>query len=65
MRIAAVLHPTKKTKERTEAEDAGAEDGDLVDADEVTELEDEGAVTSGEEAVTSEPDAGPATADRR
>jgi preprotein translocase subunit YajC len=58
--IAAVLPPD----EEDEGEDE-AEDEDLVDADEVTELEDEGAVTSGEEAVTSEPDAGPTTADRR
>ena len=58
--IAAVLPP----EEEDEGEDE-AEDEDVVDADEVTELEDEGAVTSGEEAVTSEPDAGPTTADRR
>ena len=58
--IAAVLPP----EEEDEGEDE-VEDEDLVDADEVTELEDEGAVTSGEEAVTSEPDAGPTTADRR
>jgi preprotein translocase subunit YajC len=58
--IAAVLPP----EEEDEGEDK-AEDDDVVDADEVTELEDEGAVTSGEEAVTSESDAGPTTADRR
>ncbi len=56
--IAAVLPPD-------EEDDEEAEDEDVVDADEVTELVDEGAVTSGEEAVTSEPESGPSTADRR
>ena len=56
--IAAVLPPDDE-------EDEDAEDEDVVDADDVTELEDEAAVTSGEEAVTSEPESGPATADRR
>lgn len=56
--IAAVLPPEEEEEENAEAED-------VVDADDVTELEDEGAVTSGEEAVTSEPESDPATADRR
>lgn len=56
--IAAVLPPD-------EDEDEDAADDDVVDAEDVTELEDEAAVTSGEEAVTSEPESGPATADRR
>jgi preprotein translocase subunit YajC len=43
------------------------EDDDVVDADEVTaaELEDEATVPRGEEAVTGEPGADPATVDRR
>ncbi len=57
--IAAVLPPDEEDDEED------AEDEDVVDADDVTELEDEAAVTSGEEAVTSEPESGPATADRR
>jgi preprotein translocase subunit YajC len=57
--IAAVLPPDEEEDEDDEE--------DVVDADDVldAELEDEAAVTSGEEAVTSEPDSGPATADRR
>jgi preprotein translocase subunit YajC len=58
--IAAVLPP--EDDEEDEGEDEGE---DVVDADEVAELEDEAAVARGEEAVTSEPDSGPATADRR
>jgi preprotein translocase subunit YajC len=56
--IAAVLPPDEEEEDEEE---------DVVDADDVidAELEDEAAVTSGEEAVTSEPDSGPATADRR
>jgi preprotein translocase subunit YajC len=57
--IAAVLPPDEEEEDDDEE--------DVVDADDVidAELEDEAAVTSGEEAVTSEPDSGPATADRR
>lgn len=52
--IAAVLPP-----------DDEEEDEDVVDAEEDAELEDEAPVTRDEEAVTSEPESGPATADRR
>jgi preprotein translocase subunit YajC len=57
--IAAVLPPDEEEEDDDEE--------DVVDADDVidAELEDEAAVTSGEEAVTSEPDSDPATADRR
>jgi preprotein translocase subunit YajC len=56
--IAAVLPPEDDEEDEDEGEN-------VVDADEVAELEDEAAVASGEEAVTSEPESGPATADRR
>jgi len=56
--IAAVLPPEE------EEEDEDEEDDDVVDVEEA-ELEDEAAVTTREEAVTSEPGADPATADRR
>ncbi len=56
--IAAVLPPEEEVED---------DDEDLVDAEAVedAELDDEAPVTTDEEAVTSEPDADPATADRR
>ena len=56
--IAAVLPPE-------EEEDDEVEDEDVIDAEEDAELEDEAPVTRDEEAVTSEPESGPATAERR
>ena len=58
--IAAVLPPDEEVDEDDEDEDV-VDAGDATD----TELEDEAAVTSGEQVVTSEPNSDPATANRR
>jgi preprotein translocase subunit YajC len=55
--IAAVLPP--------EDDEDELEDEDVVDAEDDAELEDEAPVTPDEEAITSEPESGPATAERR
>jgi preprotein translocase subunit YajC len=56
--IAAVLPPEDEEEEEED------EDDEVVDVEDA-ELEDEAVVTSGEGAVTTEPDSDPATADRR
>ena len=56
--IAAVLPPEDEEEDEVE-------DEDVVDAEDDAELEDEAPVTREEEAVTSEPESGPATAERR